>query len=229
MRGPPRTLMSRWGRSIVASCALLLCAPVGARAAEPGGPTAPGSQPVTRVLVRFASGCFAGAAGRHARPRRRPARRDARRARGSSSSTPSRGSASAPRSPTSSAWTACSTPSPTASCTRPPRRTTRCSSDEWGLSAIRAPEAWDVTTGSAQVTVAVVDTGIDATHPDLSRQPVDEPRRVGWRARGQRARRRRQRAHRRRARLGLRRPGRTAPGRQRPRHPRLGHHRGARR
>ena len=47
--------MSRWGRSIVASCALLLCAPAGVRAAEPGGPTAPGSQPVTRVLVRFAS------------------------------------------------------------------------------------------------------------------------------------------------------------------------------
>ena len=47
--------MSRWGRSIVASCVLLLCAPAGATAAEPGGPTAPGSQPVTRVLVRFAS------------------------------------------------------------------------------------------------------------------------------------------------------------------------------
>jgi subtilisin family serine protease len=39
---------------------------------------------------------------------------------------------------------------------------------EWGLAAIRAPEAWDVTTGSPLVTVAVVDTGIDATHPDLA-------------------------------------------------------------
>jgi subtilisin family serine protease len=41
-------------------------------------------------------------------------------------------------------------------------------SSEWGLTAIRAPEAWDVTTGSPQVMVAVVDTGIDASHPDLS-------------------------------------------------------------
>ena len=61
-----------------------------------------------------------------------------------------------------------------------------------------------------------------------SPQPLDEPRRVGRRARDQRARRRRQRPHRRRARLGLRRRRRAAPGRQRPRHPRLGHDRRAR-
>ena len=38
----------------------------------------------------------------------------------------------------------------------------------WGLAEIGAPSAWDTTTGSASVVVAVVDTGIAAAHPDLS-------------------------------------------------------------
>ena len=37
----------------------------------------------------------------------------------------------------------------------------------WGMTKIDAPGAWDTNTGSSTVTVAVVDTGIDYTHPDL--------------------------------------------------------------
>ncbi|HYS71404.1 MAG TPA: S8 family serine peptidase [Thermoplasmata archaeon] len=38
---------------------------------------------------------------------------------------------------------------------------------QWGLPQIGAPQAWDVTLGSRNVIVAVVDTGVVWTHPDL--------------------------------------------------------------
>jgi len=38
---------------------------------------------------------------------------------------------------------------------------------EWGMEKIQALDAWDQSTGSADVLVAVLDTGIDYNHPDL--------------------------------------------------------------
>jgi thermitase len=38
---------------------------------------------------------------------------------------------------------------------------------QWGLDMIDAPEAWDVTTGSSDIIIAIVDSGIDLDHLDL--------------------------------------------------------------
>jgi subtilisin family serine protease len=43
--------------------------------------------------------------------------------------------------------------------------------DQWHLPRINAPAAWDTTTGSASVIVAVLDSGIDYDHPDFSTAP----------------------------------------------------------
>lgn len=38
----------------------------------------------------------------------------------------------------------------------------------WGMAKIGAPSAWDTTTGSTDVLVAISDTGVDYTHPELA-------------------------------------------------------------
>lgn len=43
-------------------------------------------------------------------------------------------------------------------------------SEQWGFPKINAPAAWDITLGSSDVIVAVIDTGIDQDHPDLTNQ-----------------------------------------------------------
>jgi subtilisin family serine protease len=40
-------------------------------------------------------------------------------------------------------------------------------SQQWGLTKINAPGAWDITTGNSGVIVAVIDSGIALNHPDL--------------------------------------------------------------
>jgi thermitase len=39
---------------------------------------------------------------------------------------------------------------------------------QWGLPQIQAPAAWDIVTATVPVTIAIVDTGVDLTHPDFS-------------------------------------------------------------
>jgi subtilisin family serine protease len=39
--------------------------------------------------------------------------------------------------------------------------------EQWALSHIHAPEAWSIYTGSADIIVAVIDTGMALNHPDL--------------------------------------------------------------
>ncbi len=46
---------------------------------------------------------------------------------------------------------------------------------QWGPSKIQAPAAWDITVGSSDIIIAIVDTGVDLDHPDLDAKMVS-----GW-------------------------------------------------
>ena len=44
--------------------------------------------------------------------------------------------------------------------------------DQWNMQQIQAPDAWNLATGGGDVTVAVLDSGIDPSHPDLAGRVV---------------------------------------------------------
>ena len=48
-------------------------------------------------------------------------------------------------------------------------------SEQWNLLRIQADRAWDITTGDSDIIIAIVDTGVDLTHPDLASKVVS-----GW-------------------------------------------------
>ncbi len=45
-------------------------------------------------------------------------------------------------------------------------------SNQWAHTIIQSPAAWDITTGSGDIVIAVIDSGVDVSHPDLASKLV---------------------------------------------------------
>ena len=45
---------------------------------------------------------------------------------------------------------------------------------QWGPKAVNAPAAWDLTAGDPKIVIAIVDTGVDSSHPDLSSKIIGQ-------------------------------------------------------
>lgn len=61
------------------------------------------------------------------------------------------------------------------------KRKTPPTQAQYALKKVRAAEAWQITRGSADIKIAVVDTGADLGHPALRSQIVGSTNVIGWR------------------------------------------------
>jgi subtilisin family serine protease len=57
--------------------------------------------------------------------------------------------------------------------------------EQWNLQQIGAPDAWTVATGSTNIVIAILDSGVDYTHPDLADNMWHNPGESGIDANGQ--------------------------------------------
>ena len=55
---------------------------------------------------------------------------------------------------------------------------------QWSLRKINAPEAWNITKGDTTIVIAIVDSGVEWTHPDLAANIWTNPGETGFDAQG---------------------------------------------